>query len=216
MPNSAADEDEPFAFTPIAVPDPARRNARGRLRLRVAGAAGLAVVVGLVAWWVVAANEDHTPAKHAATLPHTFGAYTRSAQVDQPTSNGNTDFAQGPVDATYTAPGGKEAWITLYRDPGFSFAPSSDSDDAKTLVSGTHVSTGPITRHPSGRPDGDIKCAVIAVSGTRGFTQCAWQDKTMAVVYVPVLKGHTVVSAAAPADLRAFLAGLKVTKAKSS
>lgn len=216
MPDNDTNGDEPFSFTPIAVPDPARRSARGRLRTRAAGGVAGAVVAVLLIWWVVEANTDHTPAKHTAVLPLSFGAYARADHDTSPASTGNTDLAQGPVDVTYTAPGGKQAWITLYRDPGIDLAPTSDSDLTKSALTGADVRTGAVHRYPSGKSDGDIKCADTVSGDTRGVTQCAWQDKTMGVTFVPAVGSRAVTSPSAPADLRAFLAALQIKKAKAN
>lgn len=117
------------------------------------------------------------------------------------------------MDLTYRASGGKAAMITMELDPTFTQEPGG-SDDAVSLLTGTDASTGQVTSHPAGRIGGSIKCADIAVGENgAGFTQCVWQDKSAAVVYVPSLNHHTVMSKSAPIDFRAFLDALKITSA---
>jgi hypothetical protein len=216
LPESDTHEDELFAFTPISVPDRERRSARGRLKARVAGGVAGAVVASLLVWWIVAANTDHKPVKHVAEFPLRFGDYAHADHDTWPASDGNTDFAKGAVRATYTAPGDKEAWIALYRDPGAQdYGISSDDDAVTSTLTKAGVRTGPVRSYPSGMKHGAIKCADTMVDSTHGFTSCTWQDTTMAVDFTPGIGAHTVLSTSAPADFRAFLAGLRIKPAKA-
>ncbi|WP_037910607.1 hypothetical protein [Actinacidiphila yeochonensis] len=211
-------QDGAITFTPITVPDAAARE-RGRRRRRLLGGivAVVAVAGGITAWAVAANSGDGKPTKHTAVIPKAFGAYTQAKPADslwESIGGDNLDFSKGEALVTYTAAGGKAAKISIEMDPAIDLAPGSDSDPAVSLLTGSDVKTGSVTSHPAGAVGGTIKCVDVAVGEDRGFTECAWQDKAVAVTLVPVLNKQTVISASTAADLRAFLAALKVEPKK--
>jgi hypothetical protein len=207
--------DDAIAFTPITVPD----RARGRRRRRVLGTvAGVVVVAaGITVWAVAAGSGGGGPVRHTAVIPQAFGAYTRAEPAGslwKSIGGDNLDFSKGDARVTYTAAGGEAAKVTVTLDPRIALTPDSSSDPALSEFTGSQVRTGPVTSHPAGAVGGSIACVDYAIEGSRGFTECVWQDKSAAVTLVPARDGHTVVSASAADDLRTFLAALRIERAK--
>jgi hypothetical protein len=219
---NAADDragaDEAIVFSPISVPDEADR-ARGRRRRRLlAGAAAVVVVAGgITAWAVAASGGDSKPAKHTAVIPQAFAGYTEAKPADSLwTGVGGEDYnaSDGEARITYLGTAGAAARVTVQTDPTIDLSPGASSDPALSQLTGSDIRTGSVTSHPAGAIGGTIKCADIGVGSDRGFTECAWQDKTAAVTFVPVKNKESVVSASAADDLRAFLAALRIEPKK--
>jgi len=210
VPNSTSDDDR-IELTPISRPDPAVRDRRRRRRTWIVGGVALVVVAGGITALVVHANQDHTPVKHTAVLPTSFGAYTEAKPGDTEwagLSDVNTDITKGSVQLTYRAADGKAAKIAVSMDPSASQL-ARTSDDVIAGIFSTSAVPGQSKTYPAGKLGGTFECGEVTV-GNGVVTYCIWQTEAARVTLVPVLNHYAVVSKDAPADLRDFLDALKI------
>ncbi|MGW5353777.1 hypothetical protein ACWERV_25085 [Streptomyces sp. NPDC004031] len=214
------DSDDAIAFSPITVPD----RERARRRNRIIGIAAAVVVIagGITTWVVVAGGGDDKPVAHTAVLPQAFGPYTRATEPEDShwkTIGGEQpDPSKGEVRVTYLGPDGKDVGVALDLDPadfvshdGIHHGPGSDSSVESSL--GLEDMTG-VRDYPAGKAGGTIQCAEPTTRGLK-WTICTWQTKEAVVTFHPAVGGHTVVDPGAAADLRTFLAALKIEPKKS-
>jgi hypothetical protein len=212
--------DEPIAFTPITVPD----RERARRRNRVIGIVAAVVVIagGITTWVVVAGGGDDEPVKHTAVIPKAFGEYRQATKPEEShwksIGGEQLDQSKQEVRLTYLAPGGKDIGVAIDLDPpdfvsddGTHNGPGSDSMTESLL--GVEDMKG-VRDYPAGKVGGKIQCADPTTHGVT-WTICAWQSKDVTVDFHPAVNGKTVVDHNAAADLRTFLAALKIEPKKS-
>ncbi|MFI0898883.1 hypothetical protein [Streptomyces sp. NPDC020983] len=212
--------DEPIAFTPLTVPD----RERGRRRNRVIGIVAAVVVIaaGITTWVVVAGGGDDEPVKHTAVIPKAFGEYTQATKPEEShwksIGGEQLDQSKQEVRLTYLAPGGKDIGVSIDLDPAY-FAThdgidyNRGSDSMTEMLLGVENMKG-VHDYPAGTSGGTIQC-VDQTFRTITYTTCAWQGKDATVTFKPAVNGKITVDHDTAANLKAFLAALKIEPKKS-
>jgi hypothetical protein len=200
--------------SPVDRPSPDAGHERRR-RLLIGGAVVVAaLLVGGGTWLATGGGSDNTTQK-APVLPSAFAGYKEAKGGDTEWTQVaavNTDIGKGQVNLTYRAPGGKALIIRAQYWPHATLKPAGPNDELRSIYNST-IDRQRVKTYPAGAVGGKIRCADVTI-GAVTFTTCGWYNNTTDVTLAPVLNHREIVSAEAPAYLRAFINSLKIGPSK--
>ncbi|MFC5034895.1 hypothetical protein ACFPJ8_40325 [Streptomyces fildesensis] len=204
--------DAQVTLISIGRSEPEAWEVQRQRRKIVGGVIALIAVAGAIGWVVVTGNEDFKAVKHTAVLPDGFGAYTAS-RPGTPEQAGlrssNTDPNKGYATVSYGTADGKGLVIEVTLDPAFAQEPGEAIQELAVLF-GTKVDSTTVKEYGAGSVGGKILCVDMRTAA-KAVTQCVWHDKSANVTLSSLRDHHTVISADAPDDLRAFINALRLT-----